>query len=153
MHTLFKATISFFLMFAMLTQVFASGLSCVHHSSKHDHALTEHNLIMSHSAEVMEPSEELTSANHCHHHQSLNQQIHPYSAVASHHLSDCHSDTTVMQMNPDDCHCTTFVAFELMPLSPLIETVNESVITSTRFYKSKPVLGYLNSIYRPPLAA
>lgn len=135
-----KLTTAIILMLTMLTQVFAASLSCAHHSNNQS---ASHSLVM----ESVQPHQ------HSHHLTQLHEQHNMVHSTSSLEMNDCHADAMGLQMNSDDCHCTAFIAFELMPVVANVMSNGELISNGINFYQSKPAPGFITSIYHPPHTA
>ena len=135
-----KLITAIILMLAMLTQVFASSLSCAHHANQ----LAQPT--------VQSQQEALTSHAHL-----PPFGLHTFQMDQHHHedsiATACHSELNGFQMSSEECHCTAFMAFELIPEVLTLFSAQELSVLDAINVHPKPASGFITSIYHPPLNA
>lgn len=138
-----------FLMISLLTQAFASSLSCAHHSTKNSDTSTVSSQIQHHAVEVQHSHHLHQITEHSNHSMMLHN---PHNHDAAEVVESCHvaESQAVMQMAADECHCTSFITMELMSADSdtLISVMQPQSSILISSYKPEP--GFLNTPLRPP---
>lgn len=157
MHTIrnllkkLNSIVAFWVFTALMTQSFAAGLSCVHHSQNSNHPTFITYSDSSHSTPMANPP----SHESHDHHASL--MINPALTQMSgdnlaHQMPEhCQMQATNSEHNPD-CKCTFFISVELLS-TPTLHHSAHTVSYKVTAYSQRLFTTDTHSIFRPPLNA